>query len=117
MWPLAGKTGTMDEFTDAWFVGLRPQHHVGVWVGYDEKKPLGRGETGAQAALPIWMDFMRVYIDKRATRRTRRVRGAGQHRLRHAAERHHRGVHQRHAAGRHDARPASHQPAVSPAPT
>jgi penicillin-binding protein 1A len=49
--------------------GLRPQHHVGVWVGYDEKKPLGRGETGAQAALPIWMDFMRVYIDKRADKK------------------------------------------------
>ena len=68
MWPLAGKTGTMDEFTDAWFVGFDPNISVGVWVGYDEKKPLGRGETGAQAALPIWMDFMKVYIDKRADR-------------------------------------------------
>jgi len=68
-WPLAGKTGTMDEFTDAWFVGFDPNITVGVWVGYDEKKPLGRGETGAQAALPIWMDFMRVYIDKRADRK------------------------------------------------
>ena len=67
-WPLAGKTGTMDEFTDAWFVGFDPNISVGVWVGYDEKKPLGSGETGAQAALPIWIDFMRVYIDKRADR-------------------------------------------------
>jgi penicillin-binding protein 1A len=67
-WPLAGKTGTMDEFTDAWFVGFDPNLTVGVWVGYDEKKPLGSGETGAQAALPIWMDFMKVYIDKRADR-------------------------------------------------
>jgi len=69
MWPLGGKTGTMDEFTDAWFVGFDPNITVGVWVGYDEKKPLGRGETGAQAALPIWMDFMRVYIDKRADKK------------------------------------------------
>jgi penicillin-binding protein 1A len=67
-WPLAGKTGTMDEFTDAWFIGFDPNISVGVWVGYDEKKPLGSGETGAQAALPIWIDFMRAYIDKRADR-------------------------------------------------
>jgi penicillin-binding protein 1A len=61
-WPLAGKTGTMDAYTDAWFVGFDPHITVGVWVGYDEKKPLGYGETGASAALPVWMDFMRVYI-------------------------------------------------------
>ncbi|MGE3403187.1 MAG: penicillin-binding protein 1A [Vicinamibacterales bacterium] len=67
-WPLAGKTGTMDEYTDAWFVGFDPNITVGVWVGYDEKKPLGRGETGAQAALPIWIDFMRDYIEARADR-------------------------------------------------
>jgi penicillin-binding protein 1A len=67
-WPVAGKTGTMDEFTDAWFVGFDPNLSVGVWVGYDEKKPLGSGETGAQAALPIWMDFVKAYIDKRADR-------------------------------------------------
>ena len=68
-WPLAGKTGTMDEYTDAWFVGFDPNITVGVWVGYDEKKPLGSGETGATAALPIWMDFMRAYIDKRGDRK------------------------------------------------
>jgi penicillin-binding protein 1A len=62
-WPLAGKTGTMDEYTDAWFVGFDPNMTVGVWVGRDEKKPIGYGETGATAALPIWMDFMRAYID------------------------------------------------------
>ena len=61
-WPLAGKTGTMDEYTDAWFIGFDPNITVGVWVGYDEKKPLGSGETGAAAALPIWMDFIKVYI-------------------------------------------------------
>jgi len=72
-WPLAGKTGTMDEYTDAWFVGFDPDITVGVWVGYDEKKPIGgrsNGETGATAALPIWIDFMRVYIDKRGDRKS-----------------------------------------------
>jgi penicillin-binding protein 1A len=64
-WPIAGKTGTMDEYTDAWFIGFDPDITVGVWVGYDEKKPLGRGETGAQAALPIWMEFMKPYIERR----------------------------------------------------
>jgi penicillin-binding protein 1A len=64
-WPVAGKTGTMDEYTDAWFVGFDPEITVGVWVGYDEKKPLGHGETGAQAALPIWMDVMKAHIAQR----------------------------------------------------
>jgi penicillin-binding protein 1A len=68
-WPLAGKTGTMDEYTDAWFIGFDPTITVGVWVGYDEKKPLGRNETGAQAALPIWIDIMKAYIDKDADRK------------------------------------------------
>ena len=68
-WPLAGKTGTMDEYTDAWFAGFDPNITVGVWVGYDEKKPLGNGETGAAAALPIWIDFMKAYIDTRADRK------------------------------------------------
>ena len=67
-WPLAGKTGTVDDYTDAWFVGFDPNITVGVWVGYDEKKPIGAGETGATAALPIWIDFMRAYIDTRADR-------------------------------------------------
>jgi penicillin-binding protein 1A len=64
-WPLAGKTGTMDEYTDAWFVGFDPNITVGVWVGYDEKKSLGHNETGAAAALPIWIDFIRNYIAAR----------------------------------------------------
>ena len=68
-WPLAGKTGTMDEYTDAWFIGFDPNITVGVWVGYDEKKPLGNGETGAAAALPIWIDFMKVYLDKYGDRK------------------------------------------------
>jgi penicillin-binding protein 1A len=64
-WPLAGKTGTVDENTDAWFVGFDPDITVGVWTGLDEKKSLGRSETGAVAALPIWMQFMKAYIASR----------------------------------------------------
>jgi penicillin-binding protein 1A len=56
--PVAGKTGTTNDFTDAWFVGFSPAMTCGVWVGYDEKKSLGAKETGAHAALPIWMNFM-----------------------------------------------------------
>jgi penicillin-binding protein 1A len=64
-WPLAGKTGTVDDNTDAWFVGFDPTITVGVWIGFDEKKSLGTAEQGSLAALPIWMDFMRAYIDAR----------------------------------------------------
>jgi penicillin-binding protein 1A len=64
-WPLAGKTGTVDDYTDAWFVGFDPDLTAGVWVGYDEKRPIGRGEDGARAALPIWIDFMRAWIGDR----------------------------------------------------
>jgi penicillin-binding protein 1A len=60
--PLAGKTGTTNDFTDAWFVGFSPSIACGVWVGFDEKKTLGNKETGARAALPIWRDFMRVAL-------------------------------------------------------
>ncbi len=56
--PVAGKTGTTNDFTDAWFVGFSPAVTCGVWVGFDEKKTLGAKETGAHAALPIWMNFM-----------------------------------------------------------
>jgi len=56
--PIAGKTGTTNDFTDAWFVGFEPSLAAGVWVGFDEKKnSLGKDETGSEAALPIWMDF------------------------------------------------------------
>src|SRR6202008_3242911 len=57
--PAAGKTGTTQDFTDAWFLGFTPQITAGVWVGFDDKQiSLGKRETGAQAALPIWMEFM-----------------------------------------------------------
>ncbi len=61
-YPLAGKTGTTNDFTDAWFVGFSPSLTCGVWVGYDEKKSLGEKETGSRAALPIWMQFMTVAL-------------------------------------------------------
>ena len=64
-WPLAGKTGTVDNNTDAWFIGFDPNLTVGVWIGNDEKKSLGGQEQGALAALPIWMEFMKAYIDGR----------------------------------------------------
>src|SRR4029453_16607708 len=64
-WPLAGKTGTVDDNTDAWFIGFDPDLTVGVWIGFDEKKSLGGLEQGAVAALPIWTDFMKAYIDGR----------------------------------------------------
>ena len=67
-WPLAGKTGTVDDYTDAWFVGFDPNITVGVWIGNDEKKPIGGNETGTVAALPMWMDFMKAYIDLRGDR-------------------------------------------------
>jgi penicillin-binding protein 1A len=67
-WPLAGKTGTTNDYTDAWFTGFDPNVTVGVWIGFDDKKPLGPAETGAQAALPVWIDFMRAYIDLRGDR-------------------------------------------------
>jgi penicillin-binding protein 1A len=59
---LGGKTGTTSDFTDAWFVGFSPSVTCGVWVGYDSREPLGEKETGAKAALPIWMDFMKAAI-------------------------------------------------------
>jgi penicillin-binding protein 1A len=61
-YPLAGKTGTTNDFTDAWFIGFSPSITTGVWIGYDEKKTLGPKESGARAALPIWMDFMKVAL-------------------------------------------------------
>jgi len=57
--PSAGKTGTTNDFTDAWYMGFVPQITAGVWVGYDDKQvSLGKHETGAVAALPIWLEFM-----------------------------------------------------------
>jgi penicillin-binding protein 1A len=58
--PLAGKTGTTNAYTDAWFIGFCPEYTVGVWVGYDDpSRTLGGGATGAAVALPIWIDIFK----------------------------------------------------------
>src|SRR5213594_3377328 len=59
-WPIAGKTGTVDDNTDAWFIGFDPDITVGVWIGLDEKKSLGNAEQGSFAALPMWMEVMKA---------------------------------------------------------
>jgi penicillin-binding protein 1A len=64
--PLAGKTGTAQEHRDAWFVGFSPDLVAGVWVGFDSHDPLGAHETGAGAALPAWIAFMREALGHRA---------------------------------------------------
>jgi penicillin-binding protein 1A len=60
---LAGKTGTTNEHRDAWFNGFNDKLVATVWVGFDDFTSLGRGEFGAQAALPIWIDYMRVALE------------------------------------------------------
>jgi penicillin-binding protein 1A len=63
---IAGKTGTTDDYSNAWFIGFSPSLVCGVWVGYEkETKPIGEGMAGARAALPIWIDFMRAYFQGR----------------------------------------------------
>ena len=56
--PVAGKTGTTNEFTDAWFIGFDPEIAAGVWVGNDNNETLGERESGARVALPAWVHFM-----------------------------------------------------------
>src|SRR6185437_28711 len=60
--PVAGKTGTTNEEKDAWFIGFTPDMVVGVYIGYDKPKPLGRGMTGGHIAAPIVKDFMKVAL-------------------------------------------------------
>jgi len=62
--PSGGKTGTTNDFTDAWYIGFTPELTAGVWVGYDDTAvSLGKRETGAVAALPIWLEFMKAALD------------------------------------------------------
>ncbi|MDA8141634.1 MAG: penicillin-binding protein 1A [Desulfobacteraceae bacterium] len=61
--PVAGKTGTTNNLFDAWFVGYTPHYITGVWVGYDQERSLGQGETGARAASPIWLEFMQKILE------------------------------------------------------
>ncbi|MFQ5789094.1 MAG: penicillin-binding protein 1A [Acidobacteriota bacterium] len=60
--PLAGKTGTTNDYTDAWFIGYDPRLAAGVWVGFDQKRSLGDGEVGARTALPAWIEFMETVL-------------------------------------------------------
>ncbi|MBF0102137.1 MAG: penicillin-binding protein 1A [Desulfobacterales bacterium] len=63
--PVAGKTGTTNDLNDAWFVGYTPRYVAGVWLGYDTKKSLGKGETGSTAACPIWVHFMQRILENK----------------------------------------------------
>jgi penicillin-binding protein 1A len=59
--PVAGKTGTTNDFSDAWYVAFTPTLTTGVWVGFDDKRiSLGKKETGSRAALPIWLGVMKA---------------------------------------------------------
>jgi penicillin-binding protein 1A len=60
--PAAGKTGTTNDTYDAWFIGYTREYVAGVWVGFDDERPLGKTETGAAAALPIWLGFMQQVL-------------------------------------------------------
>jgi penicillin-binding protein 1A len=65
--PFGGKTGTTNDYTDAWFIGFSPSVTCGTWIGFDNRQSLGEKETGAKAALPMWMDFMRAAIAGKPT--------------------------------------------------
>jgi penicillin-binding protein 1A len=58
--PAAGKTGTAQEYRDAWFSGFTQQYVASAWVGFDDHSPIGPLETGGRAALPLWLDFMKA---------------------------------------------------------
>ena len=66
--PAAGKTGTANEYRDAWFSGYTPNLVTTAWVGFDDHSSLGTGETGGKAALPIWLGFMRAALDGKPAR-------------------------------------------------
>ncbi len=59
-WPAGGKTGTTNDYTDAWYIGFTRQYTCGVWIGFDQKKKLGPGWTGAVIAIPVWSEIMKV---------------------------------------------------------
>jgi membrane peptidoglycan carboxypeptidase len=63
--PTAGKTGTTNDYNDAWFMGFTPELMTGSWVGFDDNKPLGRGSTGGKVALPMWLAFMQEALKDR----------------------------------------------------
>ncbi len=66
--PVAGKTGTTNNLYDAWFVGYTPRFITGVWVGFDQERSLGKGETGSRAASPIWLGYMKEILKNEPVR-------------------------------------------------
>ena len=60
---MAGKTGTTNEYVDAWFCGYQPTVVAVAWIGFDQPRKLGSGETGGAAALPMWINYMRKALD------------------------------------------------------
>jgi penicillin-binding protein 1A len=66
--PSAGKTGTSNNLHDAWYVGFTPRYVTGVWVGFDQARSLGRGETGSRAASPIWLGYMQEILEGKPVR-------------------------------------------------
>ena len=65
---IAGKTGTTNELVDAWFAGFNPDIVTVTWMGFDQPRTLGKHESGARAALPIWIDYMRPIINEYPTK-------------------------------------------------
>jgi penicillin-binding protein 1A len=78
---IAGKTGTSDDYRDAWFIGFSPEIVAGVWMGHDQPKPLGRKATGGRAALPIWIRFMQTAQGGQKPRWPWPPRGVAYHRF------------------------------------
>ncbi len=66
--PVAAKTGTTDQFYDAWFIGYTPETLTGVWVGFDDERSIGENETGSRAASPIWVAFMTNVLKNKPVR-------------------------------------------------
>jgi len=66
--PVAGKTGTTNNLFDAWFLGYTPRYTTGVWVGFDQERPMGKGETGSRAAAPIWLHYMQGILKGKSVR-------------------------------------------------
>ncbi len=62
--PIAAKTGTTNDYSNAWFIGFTPRLATGVWVGYDRPRSLGRDETGSRVAVPIWTGYMQKVVGK-----------------------------------------------------
>ncbi len=73
--PVAGKTGTSNDQMDAWFVGYTPEWVAGVWLGFDKKKEIGEKETGGKIAAPVWLDFMKPFLEYRDAQVVEQMRG------------------------------------------